>query len=35
MLLLAGAVERDRHQFVAANSRLDQAPDRGLFGASR
>ena len=30
MLLLAGALERDRHQLPAAHPRLDQAPDRGL-----
>ena len=30
MLLLAGAFERYRHQFVAANPRLDQAPNRRL-----
>ena len=30
MLLLAGAFERDRHQFLAAHARLDQAPDRRL-----
>ena len=30
MLLLAGAFERDRHQFLAAHARLDQAPYRRL-----
>src|SRR5258708_20410796 len=30
MLLLARAFKRDRHHFLAANARLDQAPDRCL-----
>ena len=30
MLLLAGAFERDRHQFLAPDPRLDQAPHRRL-----
>ena len=30
MLLLAGALQRDRHQFLAADPRSDQPPDRGL-----
>ena len=30
MLLLAGAFERDRNQFAAADARLDQFPDRRL-----
>ncbi len=35
MLLLAGAFERDRHQFAAAHAAVDLAPTPFLFGASR